>query len=73
LAIGWDGESDLILFSPWIVKDVGPYPSYDDLVTLAQEEGMPPKVFCQLFDWLPAFFSRRRTEKIRQQGSAPAA
>jgi transglutaminase-like putative cysteine protease len=65
--IDWDGESDLVLFRPWIVKDIGPYPSYDELVKLAQEEGMPPKVLCQLFDWLPAFFSRRRTEKIRRQ------
>jgi transglutaminase-like putative cysteine protease len=65
--IDWDGESDLVLLRPWIVKDVGPYPAYDDLVEFAQEEGMPPKIFCQLFDWLPAFFSQRRTEKIRRQ------
>jgi len=65
--IDWDGESDLVLLRPWIVKDVGPYSCYDELVQLAQEEGMPPKIFCQLFDWLPAFFSHRRTEKIRRQ------
>jgi transglutaminase-like putative cysteine protease len=66
--IDWDGESDLVLFRPWMVKDVGIYPSYDELVKLAQEEGMPPKIICQLFDWLPAFFSHRRTEKIRGLG-----
>jgi transglutaminase-like putative cysteine protease len=71
--IDWDGERDLILFSPWIVEDAGPYPSYDELVKLAGEEGMPPKIFCQLFDWLPAFFSHRRTERIRRQGAARAA
>jgi Transglutaminase-like superfamily len=65
--IDWDGESDLVLLRPWMVKDIGPSPSYDELVKFAQEEGMPPKVFCQLFDWLPAFFSHRRTEKIRRQ------
>jgi len=65
--IDWEGESDLVLLRPWIVKDVGFLPSYDELVKLAQEEGMPPKVICQLADWLPAFFSRRRTEKIRRQ------
>ena len=65
--IDWDGENDLVLLKPWIVKDVGPYPSYDELVKFAQEEGMPSKVFCQLFDWLPVLFSRRRTEKIRRQ------
>ena len=65
--IDWDGESDLILFRPWIVKDVGPYTSFDELAKLAQEEGMPPKILCQIFDWLPAFFSHRRTEEIRGQ------
>ena len=66
-SIDWDGESDLVLFKPWIVEDIGPVYAYDELVELAQEEGMPPKVFCRLFDWLPAFFSHRRTEKIRWQ------
>ena len=65
--IDWDGETDLVLFRPWIVEDLGPYPSYDELVQLAQEEGMPPKILCQLFDWLPAIFSRRRTDGIRGQ------
>jgi transglutaminase-like putative cysteine protease len=65
-SIDWDGESDLVLLRPWIVKDVGPFGSYDELVALAQEEGMPPKILCQLFDWLPAFFSHRRTEGIRR-------
>jgi hypothetical protein len=65
--IDWDGDSDLVLFRPWIVEDLGPYASYDELVKLAQDEGMPPRIFCQLFDWLPAFFSRRRTDGIRGQ------
>jgi hypothetical protein len=65
--IDWDGDSDLVLLRPWIVEEVGPYTCYDELVKLAQDEGMPPKVFCQLFDWLPAFFSRRRTDGIRGQ------
>ena len=64
--IDWDGESDLVLLEPWIVKDIGTYVSYDELVALAQKEGMPPKILCQLFDWLPAFFSHRRTESIRR-------
>jgi transglutaminase-like putative cysteine protease len=64
--IDWDGESDLVVLSPWIVKDVGPFASYDELVALAQEEGMPRKILCQLFDWLPAFFSNRRTASIRR-------
>jgi hypothetical protein len=64
--IEWDGKSDLVLLKPWIVRDVGIYSSYDDLVKLAQEEGMPPKAVCKLLDWLPVFFSSRRTDKIRR-------
>jgi transglutaminase-like putative cysteine protease len=66
-ALDWDGEGDLILLRSWIVEDLGSYPSYDELVKLAQEEGMPPKVLCKLFDWLPAFFSHRRTEQLRRR------
>jgi hypothetical protein len=64
--IEWDGKSDLVLLKPWIVRDMGIYPSYDDLVKLAQDEGMPPKAVCKLLDWLPVFFSSRRTDKIRR-------
>ena len=64
--VEWDGQSDLVLLEPWIVKDIGIYPSYDELVKLAQEEGMPPKAICKLIDWLPVFFSSRRTDKIRK-------
>jgi hypothetical protein len=63
--IDWDGERELILFEPWIVEDVGPITHFDEMVQLAQDEGMPPKLFCRLFDWLPAYFSRRRTDRIR--------
>jgi transglutaminase-like putative cysteine protease len=64
--IDWDGENDLILFRPWIAEEIGPYRSYDELVELAQEEGMPPRLLCKAFDWLPAFFSQWRTEGIRR-------
>jgi hypothetical protein len=73
--IEWDGRSDLVLLKPWIVRDMGIYSSYDDLARLAQEEGMPPKAICKLLDWLPAFFSSRRTDKLRgaepKHGSEP--
>jgi transglutaminase-like putative cysteine protease len=65
--IDWDGDADLVLLEPWIVRDVGHYATFDELVALAQEEGMPPKLLCQLFDWLPSFFSRRRTDSIRRR------
>lgn len=65
--VDWDGENDLILLKPWIVKDGGIYGSFDDLVKLAQAEGMPPKIFCKIFEWLPALFSSQRTNKVRRQ------
>ena len=65
--IDWDGERDLVLFKPWIGKDLGPYPNYDELVKLAQAEGMPPKLLCKVFEWLPALFSKRRTDRIRRE------
>ena len=55
-SIDWDGQRGLILPKPWIVRDIGIYPSYDGLLKLAQDEGMPPKTVCKLLDWLPMFF-----------------
>jgi hypothetical protein len=49
---------------------VGPVTHYDEMVQLAQDEGMPPKLFCQIFDWLPAYYSRRRTNRIRSLQAA---
>jgi transglutaminase-like putative cysteine protease len=65
--IDWDGESDLILFRSWIVNDEGTYPAFDDILTspMMTEAGMPPKILCKLFDPIPVFLSRRRTDSIR--------
>ncbi len=65
--IEWDGETDLMLLRHWIVEEVGSYPSFDDLAALAQSEGMPPKLICQLIDWLPRYYSHQRTERIRRR------
>ena len=64
--IEWDGGSDLTLMKHWIVEDGSTYSHYEELVRLAREEGMPPKVFCKALEWLPAFFSNRRTERVRK-------
>ena len=65
--IDWDGESDLILFQPWIVSDEGTYPAFDDILAspMMSEAGMPPKILCKLLDPIPVFLSRRRTDSIR--------
>jgi transglutaminase-like putative cysteine protease len=65
--IDWDGESDLIVFPPWIVSDEGPYPAFDDILArpTMSEAGMPPKILCKLLDPIPMVLSRRRTDSIR--------
>lgn len=65
--IEWDGGSDLVLMKHWIVEDGSTYSRYEELVRLAREEGMPPKAFCKVLEWLPVFFSSRRTEKVRKR------
>jgi len=64
--IDWNGESDLVLMKHWIVEDSGTYSHYEDLLRLAREEGMPPKVFCKALERLPVFFSKRRTDRVRR-------
>jgi hypothetical protein len=50
----------------WIVEDGSTYAHYEEIVSLAREEGMPPKVFCKTLEWLPALLSSRRTGKVRK-------
>jgi transglutaminase-like putative cysteine protease len=64
--IDWNGKSDLVLMDHWILEDGSTHSYYDEIVSLAREEGMPPKVFCKFLEWLPVFFSRMRTEKVRK-------
>ena len=67
-SIDWDGERDLVLFQPWLVNDEGPYAALDDILAspMISEAGMPPKILCKLFDPIPMFLSRRRTDSIRR-------
>ena len=60
-----DEKSDLVLMEHWIVGESRTFSHYEEVVGLAGEEGMPPKFFCKTLEWLPAFFSSRRTEKVR--------
>jgi hypothetical protein len=48
------------------VEDGSTYSHYEEIIDLAREEGMPPKVFCKAMEWLPVFFSSRRTERVRR-------
>jgi transglutaminase-like putative cysteine protease len=64
--ITWDGKSNLVLMKAWIVEDSNIYAYYEEIVSLAREEGMPPKMFCKVMEWLPVYFSSKRTEKVRK-------
>jgi hypothetical protein len=64
--IDWKVTSDLLLMKDWIVEDGSTYSHYEEIIDLAREEGMPPKVFCKAMEWLPVFFSSRRTERVRR-------
>ena len=63
--IDWDGQNDLVLMKHWIVADREIYSHYEQLLDLASAEGMPPRLFCKMLEWLPAYYSSRRTEAIR--------
>lgn len=63
--IEWDGARDLVLMKHWIVADGSTHVRYEEIVEMALEEGMPPKAFCKVMEWLPVFFSRRHTDAVR--------
>lgn len=69
--IDWDGDHDLILLNHWIVREKATYQSFDALIEEEiKEAGMPPKIFCMLFDWIARLGSQRVTKKIRISDSA---
>ena len=42
--IDWDGQSDLVLLTPWITEDLGHLPDYDAALKalIREKEGIPP-------------------------------
>jgi len=58
--IEWDGESDLITLSFWILKDKGTYPNLDDLIERERKE------FAQF--WPVLRESNQYTMKLRAEG-----
>ena len=66
--IDWNGETDLILFNPLIVEDVGIFPSWDDAMIETRKRGkaaMPPSN--RLFGWFMFFLMNRRINKGRKR------
>jgi len=69
--IDWDGETDLILLRPWIVKDVATFPHYEELIEELLErgytkEGLPPRMLMKLFGWFPYSLPNQRMNRIRK-------
>ena len=66
--IDWDGKTDLIVLSPWIVEDCGPLSSVDEALGMIQhsEEGMPPIWIERII--APVFYPQnlRTSDRIRQ-------
>jgi len=65
--IDWKGETNLIWSNPWIIKDVGTFPSIDDVLIEGQRRGEPLPPTNKLFGWFGLFLINRRINEIRKQ------
>lgn len=68
--IDWDGEINLILHKPWIIKDVGTFPSIDDVLIEGRRRGEPLPPTNKLFGWFGLFLINRRINEIRKKWAA---
>jgi len=59
--IDWDGENDLILDTPWIVKDFGTFSSYDDVFIESAKQAGP-----RILQRIGVYLSNRHTNRIRR-------
>jgi len=62
--IDWDGETNLILFKPWIAEDVGTFPSLDDAMREARKRGEAMPLSNKLFGWFVFFLINRRIKRV---------
>jgi len=60
--IDWDGENDLILDTPWIVKDFGTFSSYDDVFIESARQAGP-----RIVQRVGICHSNRHTSRIRRR------
>ncbi len=65
--IDWDGEANLILCKPSIAKDVGIFPSVDDVLMEARRRREPTPPSNKLFGWFVSFLTNRRINETRKQ------
>ena len=57
--INWDGETDLVLFMPWLVKDIGIFTNLEDVMIEHNKRGesLPPRN--KSFGWFIHFLMNR--------------
>jgi hypothetical protein len=60
--IDWDGENDLIVVKPWVVKDFGTFDSLDDFWREIAKQYRPT-----IRRRIGAFFSNRYTDSLRKR------
>lgn len=65
--IDWDGETNLILNKPWIVKDVGISPSVDDVLMEVRSRRDPLPPSNRLFGLFGFFLINRRVNEMRKR------
>jgi hypothetical protein len=65
--IDWNGDTDLVLFTPFFVKDLGTFPAWDDVIidVLKQGGNLPPTN--RLFGCFLFFLVNRRIRKLREK------
>lgn len=62
-AIDWDGENDLIMTKPWMVKDIGAFASLDDLWIEVVKKETGPRILQRIVMSL----SNRHTDSLRKR------
>jgi len=78
--IAWDGDSDLILISPWVTEDThrpdgralrpsGAFRARDHEFEEAQKQCCGTSILAKLLREISVFFSNRRIDGLRQKGT----
>lgn len=65
--IDWNGDTDLVLFTPFFVKDLGTLPAWDDVIIDVLKEGVKLPPTNRLFGWFIFFLMNRRISKLREK------
>ena len=61
----WNGDTDLVLFTSFFIKDFGTFPAWDDVIIYVLEKGYELPPTNRLFGWFLYSLVNRRIRKIR--------